>query len=128
MIRIDAKKAALAVAALFIGMIAVESGFEDRQGSGNITEIQQTAAREQGELSPAKGEIPEWFSPDGESGELASAGDTPLEIRPQATGPAIREAAASAAALSDPAALLGSGGALIPAPQPDLIERSPPSA
>lgn len=123
MIRIDARKAGLAAAALFIGMIAVESGFEDRQGSGNITDIQQTAAREQGALSPAQGEVPDWFSPDGESAELASAGDAPIEIRPRPSSPAVDEAV-----LPDPAPLLGSGGARMPMPQPELIERSPPSA
>lgn len=109
-------------AVLLAGLIAAESGFEDRQGSGNITDIQHVAERERGALTPAKGEIPDWFAPE-EGSAPALVNETRIAGSPPSPGPAISEVV-----LPDPSETLGSSGARLPLPEPDLIERAPPAA
>ncbi|MCB2047027.1 MAG: hypothetical protein KDE32_02230 [Novosphingobium sp.] len=99
---------------LLIGLIAAESAFEDREGSGNIADIQHHAQHSPPRLARAPAspdsfagdeDEPAWFSKDGPD-NAAAIGQPEI------------------AQTIEPHDLLDRGGGRIPMPEQELVERA----
>jgi hypothetical protein len=103
---------------LLVGLIASESAFEDRQGSGNITDIQHNAERAAPRIAHAPASQAQFAEEEQEPAWFA--GDIRDKAEPSLQPPT--------APLPETGDLFERDGAQIPMPEHDLIERAKPAA